>query len=150
ANWSLSSKMEKYDGRPAEAASRRSKRAHNECNVESHGRSGGTPTRIRRSETRFCISSAALLVNVTARMDSAGTPRRIRLAMRKVMARVLPVPAPARMSNGPSVVSAARRCSGFKDSRKFCMNVSEKNCDMTMLADGERACKFRQKLGLAK
>src|SRR5262249_60094034 len=38
--------------------------------------------------------------------------------MRKVMARVLPVPAPARMSRGPSVVSAARRCSGFSCSRR--------------------------------
>src|SRR5262249_10575829 len=34
------------------------------------------------------------------------------------MARVLPVPAPARISTGPSVVSAARRCSGFSSSRR--------------------------------
>src|SRR4051794_3697860 len=38
--------------------------------------------------------------------------------MRKVMTRVFPLPAPARMSTGPSVVSTASRCCGFSWSRK--------------------------------
>src|SRR5271156_1764472 len=37
--------------------------------------------------------------------------------MRKVMTRVFPLPAPARMSTGPSVVSTASRCCGFNSSR---------------------------------
>ena len=40
---------------------------------------GGTAARRSRSLTRFCISSAALLVNVTARMESAETPLAMRL-----------------------------------------------------------------------
>src|SRR5439155_3079174 len=139
--------MEKLLGRRAEAASRRSRRAHSEWNVESHGRSGGTPARRRSSETRFCISSAALLVNVTARIDSAGTPLAMSLAIRNVMARVLPVPAPARMRTGPSVLSAARRCSVFREWRKFCMSLEKKNGDTAMLADAERLRKFRKNGG---
>ena len=50
---------------------------------------------------RSRISPAALLVKVTARMRSGQTPRRSSSAMRKVMTRVLPEPAPARMSSGP-------------------------------------------------
>jgi hypothetical protein len=38
-------------------------------------------------------------------------------ASRVVSTRVLPVPAPARTSTGPSVVSTASRCSGFRPSR---------------------------------
>src|SRR4051812_22665743 len=34
------------------------------------------------------------------------------------MTRVFPLPAPARMSTGPSVVSTAARCCGFSFSRK--------------------------------
>ncbi len=49
------------------------------------------------------------------------TPFAIRLAMRYVIARVFPVPAPARISTGPSVVSAASRCSGLSSSRKLIM-----------------------------
>jgi hypothetical protein len=37
-----------------------------------------------------------------------------RRATRKVMTRVLPVPAPAKIKTGPSVVSTAWRCAGFK------------------------------------
>ena len=35
--------------------------------------------------------------------------------MRVVITRVLPVPAPARTSSGPSVVVTASRCAGFSD-----------------------------------
>src|SRR5690242_4340772 len=52
------------------------------------------------------------------------------------MARVLPVPAPARISTGPSVVSAARRCSGFRLSRKLVMGRRQSNVCIDMLADG--------------
>src|SRR5882757_5825333 len=51
-------------------------------------------------------------------MASAGTPLAIRFAMRCVIARVLPLPAPARISTGPSVVSTASRCCGLSLSRK--------------------------------
>src|SRR6266581_458202 len=37
--------------------------------------------------------------------------------MRYVMTRVFPLPAPARISTGPSVVSTASRCCGFNSSR---------------------------------
>src|SRR6267143_2506879 len=98
------------------------------------------PARSSRSETRLRISSAALLVKVTARMDSAGTPLAIRLAIRNVMARVLPVPAPARISRGPSVVSTASRCSGFNSSRRdsICPVRLEKVC--TRQVSRRRGC----------
>ena len=68
--------------------------------------------------TRSAISAAALLVNVTARIDSGIAPIfSIRCAMRYVMTRVLPLPAPARISTGPSVVSTASRCCGLSCER---------------------------------
>ena len=45
--------------------------------------------------------------------------------MRYVMTRVLPEPAPARISSGPSRCSTASRCSGFSLSRKFIFYVEE-------------------------
>ena len=54
--------------------------------------------------TRSRISRAALLVNVTARMFSAGMRLSFnRWTMRVVMTWVLPEPAPARISRAPSV-----------------------------------------------
>src|SRR4051812_199227 len=38
-------------------------------------------------------------------------------AIRKVMTRVLPVPAPAKIKTGPLIVSAAWRCCGFRELR---------------------------------
>jgi len=38
----------------------------------------------------------------------------IKYAIRWVMVLVFPLPAPAKMSTGPSVCSTAARCSGFK------------------------------------
>src|ERR1035441_3503596 len=80
--------------------------------------------------TRSCISRAALLVNVTPRMCAGEIPRATMCAMRKVMTRVLPVPAPARMSTGPLTVSAAWRCCGlsvfkFNMGAKFSLPRSE-------------------------
>ncbi len=43
-------------------------------------------------------------------------PWRIKFAMRYVTTRVLPVPAPARTSNGPLNVETASRCAGFNPS----------------------------------
>ena len=77
--------------------SRRSIRAHIEWNVETHA-----PVSPTRSRTRFFISSAALLVKVIARMECAGMPVLIICATRRVMTRVLPEPAAARIISGPS------------------------------------------------
>src|SRR5882757_1722183 len=49
--------------------------------------------------------------------------------MRWVMTRVLPEPAPARMSKGPSTDSTAARCGGF--------NLSSRCCNGWSLEDGE-------------
>ena len=60
-------------------------------------------------------SPAARLVNVTARIDRGRTPfAPIRYAIRWAITRVLPEPAPARISSGPSVVVTARACSGLR------------------------------------
>src|SRR5436309_6177603 len=72
--------------------------------------------------TRSCISRAALLVNVTPRMFPGAIPRSTMCAMRKVMTRVFPVPAPARINTGPCSVSAARRCCGLSELR---FNIGE-------------------------
>src|SRR4051794_5420275 len=71
-----------------------------------------------RARSRERISPAARVVNVTARTRSAeAMPLTTRLAVRWVMARVLPVPAPARMQTGPRRASAACRCSGSSPAR---------------------------------
>ena len=65
--------------------------------------------------TRPRISSAALLVKVTARISSCcAYPSDSRYAIRCAMTRVLPDPAPARMSSGPSIWRTASRCSGLR------------------------------------
>ena len=70
------------------------------------------------AETRSFISRAALLVKVTARIWLGQALRvAIRWARRAVSAAVLPVPAPASTSTGPSVVSTASRCGGFRPAR---------------------------------
>ena len=71
--------------------------------------------------TRSAISAEALLVKVTARMESGATPFSLdEPGDAVVMTRVLPEPAPARMSTGPSVASTAARCSGFRLSMSGC------------------------------
>src|SRR5690606_17036481 len=63
---------------------------------------------------RSRISPAALLVKVTAKIRSAGTPSAsISRAIRAVSTRVLPEPAPASTSIGPWTCSTARRCAGL-------------------------------------
>src|SRR5690554_3688029 len=60
------------------------------------------------------ISLAALLVNVIAKISSAGIPLLIKLLTLAVNVIVLPVPAPATTKSGPSICSAASFCSLFK------------------------------------
>src|ERR1051325_5014888 len=94
-------------------------RTQSEWNVQMVGRSGFSSFPAPRSAprvlgtsslTRSSISRAALLVKVTARMFPGAMPRAIMCAMRKVITRVLPVPAPARIRTGPLIVAAASRC----------------------------------------
>ncbi len=81
----------------------------------ARGPSAGWP---RMAATRSRISRAALLVKVTARtwLGKARLVSRI-WAKRVVSTRVLPVPAPASTSSGPSTVSTAARCSAFRRAR---------------------------------
>src|SRR4051795_3205806 len=67
---------------------------------------------------RSRISAAALFVNVIARISFGFTPAAAsRCATRKVRTRVLPEPAPATTSSGPSVVSTASRWAGLRSAR---------------------------------
>ena len=67
---------------------------------------------------RLRISPAALFVNVIARISFGFTPQAaIRCAMRCVSTRVLPEPAPATTSSGPSVARTASRWAGFRSAR---------------------------------
>ena len=68
--------------------------------------------------SRSRISFAALFVKVTARMCAGSMPCETSSAARAVITRVFPVPAPARMSSGPSVVRTARSCSGLRSKRE--------------------------------
>src|SRR5215467_3534679 len=59
------------------------------------------------------------------------------------MARVLPVPAPARINTGPSCISTAWRCSGFNSSRSFSMgSVAFEKVAHAMVADHNDARKL--------
>src|SRR5690606_14927691 len=69
---------------------------------------------------RSRISPAALLVNVTARIEAGSTPySSTRYAILDVRTRVFPDPAPASTRSGPSKCSTAARCSGFNVFRMF-------------------------------
>ena len=62
---------------------------------------------------RVAISSAALLVKVTAQILSGlKSSFWIRYRMRPMRQKVLPAPGPATTSTGPSGASMARRCCG--------------------------------------
>ena len=64
------------------------------------------------------ISCAALFVNVTARMECGDAPCVwMTQAMRCVSTRVLPEPAPASTSTGPTGAVTAARCASFSESR---------------------------------
>ena len=69
--------------------------------------------------SRSTISPAALSVNVTTSTWSGGTTSvAIAYAVRRLITRVLPVPAPARIATGPLVASTASRCSGSRSSSR--------------------------------
>ena len=87
-----------------------------EWNVPSQGMPSTAPP--TSWPMRCFISRAALLVKVTDRICEGNARRVARIwAMRVVSTRVLPVPAPASTSTGPSSVSTASRCSGLSPAR---------------------------------
>ena len=97
----------KLDGYPSRLASRRKIRTQAEWKVDTHIFSATGPT---SAPTRDRISSAALLVKVMARISKGLIPwDRMRWAMRWVRTRVLPEPAPAITSSGPSWCKTASR-----------------------------------------
>src|SRR5439155_17045267 len=71
-----------------------------------------------RASSRDRISPAALFVKVIARISFGLIPQaEIRCATRYVRTRVLPEPAPAITSSGPSVCRTASRWAGFRSAR---------------------------------
>ncbi len=68
------------------------------------------------SSARERISSAAFVENVSASTFSGGMPCSASQAMRRVITRVLPLPAPASTSSGPPGCVTASRCASFKPS----------------------------------
>ena len=79
--------------------------------------------RARLFSIRFFISAAAAFVNVTHSTEFMLSPPRIRRTMRAVKTAVLPLPAPASSSRGPSVVRTPRRCSGFSFAKSRAMHA---------------------------
>ena len=104
--------MVKFDFSPTSSACRRRILVEIAWKVPSHAiPSAVGPIRVAM---RSFISRAALLVKVTARMFwGRARPVATMWVMRVVSTRVLPVPAPASTSTGPSSASTAARCSGF-------------------------------------
>src|SRR5439155_19578411 len=85
------------------------------CSVRRHVVRAVAP---RRLSSRERISPPALFVNVIARISFGLTPQAaIRCATRCVRTRVLPEPAPAITSSGPSVCRTASRWAGFRPAR---------------------------------
>ena len=114
--WSSVSRMVKFDFRPTSSAWRRRSFTQIEWKVPSQGIPSTAPP--TSAATRSFISRAALLVKVTDRISfGRALPVTSRCAIRAVSARVLPVPAPASISTGPSSASTACRCAGFSPSR---------------------------------
>ena len=102
--------------------------------METHIFSATGPT---RAATRCFISSAALLVKVMARISNGETPRsRMRWAMRWVSTRVLPEPAPATISSGPSVWVTASYWTGLRPSRRSSSPISAPYRRPTTLPEG--------------
>ena len=103
-------------GSPACGACARSMRTQAEWKVAMSG--GRIPAASTRSSTRRRISSAALLVKVTARRLRGCTPSTPRSqAIRWAITRVLPLPAPASTRTGPRVAVTASRWAGLRGSR---------------------------------
>ena len=133
---------------PIAAPSRRSTRAQSEWNVPIATSRACSPT---RAMMRARISAAALLVNVTARICHGLTPSTpIRYATRWASTRVLPEPAPARMSSGPSVVVTARACSGFSRATILSASASRSACVWSSVAGFSRGTLRRDENQSAK
>ena len=111
-SWSCVSRIWKVDGRLASFQCARRKRLHRPWKVPIH-----MPRTLTGSMavSRVIISLAALLVKVTASTPPGDTwPVCSSQAMRVVSTRVLPEPAPARISALPSGSVTAARCSGLR------------------------------------
>ncbi len=96
--------------------SRRRIRVQKLWKVLTHSCPAGTLTSFC---TRSAISPAALLVKVMARMLPGRTPSSsMSQAMRRVITVVLPEPAPARISSGPSTWVTASRWGALRLCRR--------------------------------
>src|SRR5687768_52156 len=112
ASRSSSSKMVNWRENPSRSASRRSSRAERLWKVPIQSPVGSRSSRVA---TRCFISAAALLVKVTAKIRSGGTPCSSSSTASRVMrTRVFPEPAPASTSSGPFRWATASRCSAFR------------------------------------
>ena len=108
--------MVKFDFNPTSSACRRSSLTPIAWKVPIQGMPSTTWP--KSLPTRSFISRAALLVKVTERISfGRALPVFSRCAIRVVSALVLPVPAPASISTGPSSASTASRWAGFNPSR---------------------------------
>ena len=99
--------------------------------IIGHGCSSRPKSRSGRSSvalTRAFISPAALLVNVIARIDGAGIPWAIRYATRRVITRVLPLPAAATIKSGPSTCVAASRCGAVRSFNNSSVFSNARSC----------------------
>src|SRR5688572_13645843 len=106
-------------------------RTQAEWNVDTHILCATGPT---RRATRCFISSAALLVNVIARISNGDTPSLMSHAMRCVSTRVLPDPAPAMTSTGPSGCVTASCCAGLSPSRKSALMALQRTAEQRQQA----------------
>ena len=115
-SWSSVSRIVKLEWSPTSSAWLRSIRAATEWNVPSHGMPSIVPPEMAR-DARLHLARG--LVGEGDGENWLGHALRLamRWASRAVSAAVLPVPAPASTSTGPSVVSTASRCGGFRRSR---------------------------------
>ena len=93
------------------------------------------------ADSRTSISFAALLVNVTARIDSGDAcPVPRSQAMRVVSTRVLPLPAPARISADWCGSVTAASCSGLRLARsgEVIGNPERRNLRLQAVRRGRR------------
>ena len=75
---------------------------------------GAESVRVIRFSARVRISIAALFVKVSVKVLLDGIPTSsIKYARRVVSVFVFPLPAPAKISNAPSICLTASHCSGF-------------------------------------
>src|SRR6266576_792249 len=90
-----------------------------------------------RASIRSRIWPAALYVNVIARIENGGTPcSRIRWATRRVRTAVLPLPAPATTSRGPSWCMAASRWAGLRSPSRSASAAALASCSTYRLSMG--------------